>query len=180
VEFEDWAALMQDTPAADNHGRRRRTIQDETDSQSHDSLETNYLVGDHVLDTVTFVSRWDRKYYGITPDKHRPVPESDMHLVDWEQVRDGIAEELGVPWAEIEAIYCRPGGRPDKAFVARRAPLDEALLRVRESGGNTRVIAQALGWPFLRNGKCEKMTQALRRARAARTGNAGSQEDSSG
>lgn len=170
LTFKDWEALMVDNRAANNYGRRKRSHNLDKMWCESASLETDHRAGDLERNTYMMVETTHPRYYGMTGGR-RDLTEAEFEFVDWDLVRQMVAAELGFPWDEIAALYvARPGGRPSAEFNARRASLDEAVLRVVESGGNVGLLARVFGWPVRKSGVggCATMKRTVQRARQRR------------
>lgn len=173
---DEIAALMQESPVADNHGRKFPEVRLAEDGTyiSHGrrpaqslSAETNEASQAlHDLGSLA-VAPGDETYFGMVA--HRGVlTEDEAANLDWQNVERRVEALLECTFEELATAY--GAGRPDADRLARRGEIDAKLLEIQEAGGNMHQLAVVLGWPVRTTPtgvECQKMAKALARARQA-------------
>lgn len=160
TEFEthdEIAALMEETPIGDNHGRQSYevgTMGANMDAVGRvrgmsveDAKATEFLLdgGFGVVDTSAGTHNggtMGARDAGMTA--HRGVLFPGEY-VDANLVAEKIAEMLGFSLADIRACYNRAGGPLPATLRAKRAEIDAALLALTAEDGNLSLLAEHLG-----------------------------------
>lgn len=159
---EDFAALMEEAPGGENHGRERKVLA--TDDLGAVGRVYNDLGRPKETDFLA-TGGW-----GIERGtSHRGVLHPQEY-VDQDELLVAVERELGFTINEVKAVYRQ--GRKSAEQGELRARIDARLLALSRAQANMLALARIFGWAITPGNTdggadCRTMDRALDRARTA-------------
>lgn len=152
---DEIAALMSESPVADNHGSR--VVASGSRTLSTDLHETRISTQRYVSDP--------KEYYYQGMVAHRGVLHPSEH-VDLEALQFHTEQYLGFTMERIAFLYSKPN--PSAKDKPDKEALEDIFLSLEDEGGNMGLLGWVVGFPVKGDGTCTTMSRALARARTRR------------